>query len=152
MPRGRLPQGTDPSGIDYTVSLSRAEPFYAAIRAYLPGLQDGALQPAYSGVRPKVGLQGEGTAERQRVQAGSRGECACKRTAAWSRSPARAIKPAPLSQVVGLGQPPGDFVVAGPRQHGIARLVSLYGIESPGLTSALPLAQLAAERLAEAPA
>lgn len=86
------------------------------------------------------------------MQAGSRGECACKRTAAWSRSPARAIKPAPLSQVVGLGQPPGDFVVAGPRQHGIARLVSLYGIESPGLTSALPLAQLAAERLAEAPA
>lgn len=51
----RLPPGTDPRSIDYSVSPARAEPFYAAIRAYLPGLPDGSLEPAYSGVRPKVG-------------------------------------------------------------------------------------------------
>lgn len=60
--------------------------------------------------------------------------------------------PLPLEQVAGPGQPAGDFIVAGPRQHGTAGVVSLYGIESPGLTSALPLARLAVERLKEEPA
>ena len=32
----------------------RAERFYPAIRTYFPGLPDGALQAAYSGVRPKL--------------------------------------------------------------------------------------------------
>jgi len=40
--------------IDYTVNPKRAEGFYAAIRRYWPGLQDGALQPDYSGVRAKI--------------------------------------------------------------------------------------------------
>ena len=35
----------------------------------------------------------------------------------------------------------GDFVVQGPREHGVKGLVNLYGIESPGLTSALALAE-----------
>ena len=30
-----------------------ADRFYAAIRRYWPELQDGALQPGYSGIRPK---------------------------------------------------------------------------------------------------
>jgi L-2-hydroxyglutarate oxidase LhgO len=36
--------------------------------------------------------------------------------------------------------PAHDFVVQGPAEHGIAGLVNLYGIESPGLTAALALA------------
>jgi len=44
--------------IDYDVDPARAEGFYAAIRRYWPGLPDGALQPAYAGIRPK--LQGPG--------------------------------------------------------------------------------------------
>jgi L-2-hydroxyglutarate oxidase LhgO len=40
--------------IDYAVDPARAAPFYAAIRAYWPGLPDGALVPAYSGMRPKI--------------------------------------------------------------------------------------------------
>lgn len=55
------------------------------------------------------------------------------------------------SQLVGPGRPAGDFVVSGPRQHGVPGLVSLFGIESPGLTSALALAQLVARRLEEPP-
>lgn len=39
----------------------------------------------------------------------------------------------------GPGQPAADFAVHGPGQH--AGLVALYGIESPGLTSCLPLAR-----------
>jgi L-2-hydroxyglutarate oxidase LhgO len=40
--------------IDYTVDPSRAERFYGAIRRYWPDLPDGALQPGYAGIRPKI--------------------------------------------------------------------------------------------------
>jgi len=47
-----------PDAIDYAVDPTRSDAFQAAIRRYWPGLKDGALAPAYSGVRPK--LQGPG--------------------------------------------------------------------------------------------
>ena len=49
--------------IDYKVDPERAERFYAAIRRYWPGLPDGALLPAYSGVRPKTAAPGEPAAD-----------------------------------------------------------------------------------------
>jgi L-2-hydroxyglutarate oxidase LhgO len=51
-----------PEAIDYAVDPTRSEAFYAAIRRYWPGLKNGSLAPAYSGVRPK--LQGPGEAVR----------------------------------------------------------------------------------------
>ena len=41
----------------------------------------------------------------------------------------------------GPGEPAADFMIAGPSAHGLPRLVNLFGIESPGLTSSLSLAQ-----------
>lgn len=82
-------------GIDYSVDPGRGERFYAAIRTYWPGLKDGALQPGYAGIRPKIN---------------------------------------------GPRDPAADFVVQGPAEHGMPGLVNLYGIESPGLTASLPLA------------
>ena len=82
--------------IDYTVDASRADGFYAAIRRYWPALPDGALQPGYCGIRPKI------------------------------------VPPAVAQQ---------DFVVQGPRTHGVPGLVNLFGIESPGLTASLALAE-----------
>ncbi len=40
---------------DYQVDPARAAAFYPAIRNYWPGLPDQSLQPAYSGIRPKIG-------------------------------------------------------------------------------------------------
>jgi L-2-hydroxyglutarate oxidase LhgO len=40
--------------LDYTVDPRRAEVFYAAVRKYWPALPDGALQPGYAGIRPKI--------------------------------------------------------------------------------------------------
>src|SRR5256885_176790 len=95
---GRARFGPDVSwvpGIDYSFDESRAATFYPAIRRYWSGLRDGALEPGYTGIRPKI---------------------------------------------VGPGKPAADFVVQGPEQHGVRGLVNLYGIESPGLTGALALA------------
>ncbi len=47
-----LPEVQD--SIDYSVDPRRADRFYREIRTYWPELPDGALQPAYSGVRPKI--------------------------------------------------------------------------------------------------
>ena len=40
--------------LDYTVDPRRADVFYAAVRKYWPALPAGALQPGYSGIRPKI--------------------------------------------------------------------------------------------------
>ena len=40
----------------------------------------------------------------------------------------------------GADAPAADFVIQGPAVHGVAGLVNLFGIESPGLTSALAIA------------
>jgi L-2-hydroxyglutarate oxidase LhgO len=85
-----------PEAIDYAVDARRAQGFEEAIRRYWPGLPPGALQAAYSGVRPKIH---------------------------------------------GPGQPAPDFRLDGPRQHGVAGLVNLFGIESPGLTSSMAIAE-----------
>ncbi|HET8849235.1 MAG TPA: NAD(P)/FAD-dependent oxidoreductase [Marinobacter sp.] len=42
-----------------------------------------------------------------------------------------------------------DFRVDGPQQHGLAGAVQLFGIESPGLTSCLALAEYVADQLDE---
>lgn len=39
------------------------------------------------------------------------------------------------------GQPAVDFMIQGPEVHGLPGLVNLYGIESPGLTASLAIAQ-----------
>lgn len=89
-------------GVDYTVDPSRSAVFYEAIRRYWPDLADGALQPAYAGIRPKLS---------------------------------------------GPGQPAADFVIQGPADHGVGRIVNLFGIESPGLTASLAIADHVAELL-----
>jgi L-2-hydroxyglutarate oxidase LhgO len=50
-------------------------------------------------------------------------------------------------KLTGPGEPPADFLIDGPQEHGLAGLVHLFGIESPGLTSSLSLAVEVAGRL-----
>lgn len=50
-------------------------------------------------------------------------------------------------KVVGPTQPAGDFIVQGPDTHGLSGLVNLFGIESPGLTSCLAIAEKVEEAL-----
>ncbi|MGO4151794.1 NAD(P)/FAD-dependent oxidoreductase [Cupriavidus sp. YAF13] len=82
--------------IEYGVDPADADSFYGEVRNYWPGLADGALQPGYAGIRPKIS---------------------------------------------GPGEPAADFRIDGPATHGVPGLVNLFGIESPGLTSSLALAE-----------
>ncbi len=105
---GQARFGPDVEWIDalrYDVDPRRADAFYALIRSYWPGLPDDALQPAYSGIRPKI---------------------------------------------AGPGEPAADFMIQGVAQHGVRGLVNLFGIESPGLTASLAIAQRVGEMAARA--
>ena len=48
---------------DFSVDPERAESFYSEVRKYWPGLPDGALQPAYAGIRPKINAPTEAAAD-----------------------------------------------------------------------------------------
>lgn len=52
-------------------------------------------------------------------------------------------------KIVGPGQKAADFVIDGPRDHGVAGLVCLFGIESPGLTAALAIGERVTDLLRE---
>ncbi|MBP6484421.1 MAG: FAD-dependent oxidoreductase, partial [Rhodoferax sp.] len=88
---------------DTQVQPERGDAFYAEVRKYWPALPDGALQPAYAGIRPKIS---------------------------------------------GPGEPARDFCIQGPQDHGVPGLVNLFGIESPGLTCCLAIAEAVVEILA----
>jgi L-2-hydroxyglutarate oxidase LhgO len=47
----------------------------------------------------------------------------------------------------GPGAGAADFLIQGPESHGVSGLINLYGIESPGLTAALALAEGVAEAI-----
>ncbi|WP_349609288.1 MULTISPECIES: NAD(P)/FAD-dependent oxidoreductase [Cupriavidus] len=82
--------------IEYSVDPADADGFYDEVRRYWPGLADGALQPGYAGIRPKIS---------------------------------------------GPHEVAADFRIDGPAVHGVRGLVHLFGIESPGLTSSLAIAE-----------
>ena len=44
-------------------------------------------------------------------------------------------------KTAGPGEPAPDFQIQGPKEHGVPGLVHLFGIESPGLTASLALAE-----------
>ncbi len=91
-----LPIGASVDALDYVVTAERAQLFYDEIRRYWPALPDGSLQPAYTGIRPKL---------------------------------------------CGPGEAAADFRIDGPQFHGQSGLVNLFGIESPGLTASMAIAE-----------
>ena len=64
--------------------------------------------------------------------------------------PAGALRPVYAGirpKIVGPGEAAADFVIQGTEVHGVPGLVNLFGIESPGLTSALAIAEAVAGAL-----
>jgi L-2-hydroxyglutarate oxidase LhgO len=103
---GQVKFGPDVEWIDelnYDVDPRRADGFYEAVRSYYPALKDGAIEPGYAGIRPKLS---------------------------------------------GKGEPAADFLIQGPADHGVSGLINLLGIESPGLTASMAIADQVLEQIA----
>jgi len=69
----------------------------------------------------------------------------------WPALPDGALAPGYTGirpKISGPDEPAADFVIAGPAAHGVAGLVNLFGIESPGLTASLAIADETLARLA----
>ncbi|MDA1118687.1 MAG: NAD(P)/FAD-dependent oxidoreductase [Proteobacteria bacterium] len=70
----------------------------------------------------------------------------------WPGLPDGALEPGYCGirpKTTGPKEPPADFIVQGPRAHGVRGLVQMFGIESPGLTASLALADHTAALLSE---
>lgn len=68
----------------------------------------------------------------------------------WPALPDGALQPGATGvrpKIYAEHEPVADFAIHGPRDHGVDGLVALYGIESPGLTSCLAIADYAADVL-----
>ena len=69
----------------------------------------------------------------------------------WPGLPAGALQPDYVGvrpKIYRQGEPVADFAIHGPAEHGVPRLVALYGIESPGLTASLAIGDHVAALLA----
>ncbi len=102
---GRLRFGPDTeyvADVTYDIDASKKEHFAESIRQYFPRVETEDLQPAYSGIRPKI---------------------------------------------AGPAEPPADFMIQDSDTHGVDNLVQLFGIESPGLTSSLAIAEAVFQQL-----
>lgn len=106
---GRIKFGPDVEWvkkINYDSSPERMVSFYPSIRRYWPTLPNGSLQPAYTGIRPKL---------------------------------------------TGPDEPAADFYIQDTSTHQVPGLICLYGIESPGLTASLALAEDVLQRINRSP-
>ncbi|MGN6231414.1 MAG: NAD(P)/FAD-dependent oxidoreductase [Trinickia sp.] len=71
----------------------------------------------------------------------------------WPDLPDDALQPAYAGirpKLSGPGESAADFVIQGPAAHGVRGLVNLFGIESPGLTASLAIAQRVCDLLGRA--
>lgn len=69
----------------------------------------------------------------------------------WPALPEERLKPGYVGvrpKLYRSGEAARDFAIHGVREHGVPRLVALYGIESPGLTSSLAIGAYVARLLA----
>lgn len=68
----------------------------------------------------------------------------------WPGLPDNALAPGYTGirpKISAADEPPADFVIAGPATHGTPQLINLFGIESPGLTACLAIAQAVRQAL-----
>jgi L-2-hydroxyglutarate oxidase LhgO len=119
---------SNPDRIGMEPDPSRVDLFYDSIRTYWPQLPDDSLVPDYTGIRPKL-------IHPALLSANSHNNDYGRSTSSNSTATFQ------------------DFVIAGPKTchgvpgHGIPGLIHLFGIESPGLTSSMAIANHVVEML-----
>lgn len=138
------PKGTRPSQIDYSVPADLGDDFEPSVSTFYPKLKRGTLHPSYAGARPKLG--GWPNPD------GSRPE---KRffdfdvvLADGSGNPGRSVQGLVYEHAGPEGSIAEEFAAEARVDSSVpSKIVALHGIESPGLTACLALADLVAEKL-----
>jgi 2-hydroxyglutarate dehydrogenase len=122
---GRIKFGPDVEWIDdpsdVAVSAARLPAAIKEIKKYLPDIDESKLAPDYAGIRPKLG-KGASVANVSKDGTTTKGD--------------------PSGKGGGIGGDGGkfiDFVIR--KEEGFEGFVNLLGIESPGLTSSLAIAE-----------
>lgn len=119
------------------VDESRIQTMYDSITEYLPHIDKSGLSPDYAGIRPKlIGPQQKAFMDFQLLWHNSTNLAAQK---LWQRAP---------------GLPPASTSCISPAKESVERLeggamISLLGIESPGLTSSLAIGELVRDMVAK---
>ena len=128
--QGRVRFGPDVEWVDDPTDLTprehRLHDAVGEIHAFLPGVDPAALAPDYAGIRPKLSKAGSVVAPDD----GSGDSSGSSSNEGSGAGPVKTFQ---------------DFVIQ--REHGFAGFVNLLGIESPGLTSSLAIAEEVEELL-----
>ncbi|SJX65124.1 uncharacterized protein SRS1_15945 [Sporisorium reilianum f. sp. reilianum] len=115
---------------------ARIESMYASITEYLPNIDKHGLAPDYAGIRPKlIGPDTKAFMDFQLLWHNST-DLAAQRL--WQRAPGL---PAPSTSCISPAKHSVDSVEGG-------AMISLLGIESPGLTSSLAIGEMVREMIA----
>ncbi|SPO24280.1 uncharacterized protein UTRI_03548 [Ustilago trichophora] len=139
------PPSTAEDAVDFwksqlIVSDSRLESMYHSITEYLPDIDPSGLTADYAGIRPKlIGPDTKGFVDFQFLWHNS---VNLSSQNLWQRAP-------------GLGKPSASCVSKAAKQNRVVdkveggAMISLLGIESPGLTSSLAIGELVRDMLAK---
>lgn len=128
------PPHIHPDDIKMEPSTTQLSKFYDWIRTYWPQLQDNTLVPDYCGLRPKlvhpsISSGDDGAKKNNKNKPGT----STKATTGTSTT----------------SNTFQDFMIVGPKVHGVPGLVHLFGMESPGLTCSMAIANYVVNLLEE---
>ncbi|CAO1617468.1 unnamed protein product [Sympodiomycopsis kandeliae] len=123
-------------------SPERFEEMYQSITSYLPGVLKDGLSPDYAGIRPKLIPPGAGFMDFTPLWHYSRN---LKEQRLWQY----AKLPETFSSAQELFRKDSTFAKVGGAASDGGVMLTLAGIESPGLTSSLPLAEMIGDLITE---
>lgn len=116
----------------------RLDAMHASVTSFLPNIRREGLSPDYAGIRPKLVGPGGGFSDFTLLYHSA---LQLDRQSAWQNA-------FDLQRIDGSKRNPREALFSGPHVDTQPSLITLCGIESPGLTSSLALAEVVSDLIA----